>query len=408
MAVVETLAAAAGVAIENARLFESSRRRQHWLEAATEINEAIIGGVGIGAALALITLRARELLNADATVLLTGSASDPAALEITAGSGAVIDRMVGRSIPVGDPTVAEVFSTGNPKVVTDLAGLIRCEPLFAGPAGGPAMVVPLRTVAGVRGVLIAMRRKGRQPYSTDLPAVLGSIADQAVVASEFAEKQRSQRLLDLLADRDRIATDLHDHVIQRLFATGLSLQGTLRRVTDDDVRKRLQRSVEQLDQTVREIRTAIFDLHTAGHDGGGSLRRALLDIVAELTAESGLTPSVRIGGAVDTLVPAALAEHAEAVLREAVSNAVRHADASSLSVAVDVTDRMLIDVTDNGRGLPPHAHRSGLANLDRRARQCGGEFAVTSTAGGGTTLSWRVPLVPPAQPVPFSQPGQPA
>ncbi len=220
---------------------------------------------------------------------------------------------------------------------------------------------------------------------------LTSFAEQATLALQLGEKNRAQRQLDVFADRDRIARDLHDHVIQRLFATGLQLQSTLRRATDPDVQRRIREAVDELDTTVREIRTAIFDLHTTG-DEDGSLRRRILDTAAEAAAGSGVSPSVRTSGAVDTLVPADVGAHAVAVVREAVSNAVRHGHPATITVTVVAGADLLLEVRDDGAGFDPGVARSGLLNLADRAHECGGELEVHCDESGGTRLTWRVPL----------------
>jgi signal transduction histidine kinase len=219
-----------------------------------------------------------------------------------------------------------------------------------------------------------------------------SFADEATLAVDLAEKNRVQRQLDVFADRDRIARDLHDHVIQRLFATGMSLQSTLRRTAEPEVQQRMQHAVDELDQTVREIRTAIFDLHMPMAGSGAGLRRRLLDVTAAAVEGSAVSPSVRMAGPVDSLVGAEIAEHAEAVVREALSNVVRHARASTVTVTVDVGDELVIDVRDDGVGIDPAAARSGLRNLEWRARDCGGQLTVDAPPDGGTLLRWRVPL----------------
>ena len=163
----------------------------------------------------------------------------------------------------------------------------------------------------------------------------------------------------------------------------------MRRITEPEVAARLQTAVEQLDETVREIRTSIFDLHS---NDNSSLRRRLLDLVAGLTESTHLSPAVRMSGTVDNSVPPELAEHVEAVVREAVTNAVRHAQATELTVLVDAGEDVVITVQDNGIGIPPDTARSGLRNLARRAEQFGGTFAVRGTEGGGACVVWRVPL----------------
>jgi signal transduction histidine kinase len=209
----------------------------------------------------------------------------------------------------------------------------------------------------------------------------------------MAAKHHAQRQLDIFGDRDRIARDLHDHVIQRLFAAGMGLQGTLQRTTDPAVRRRLQDTVDQLDQTVREIRTSIFDLHTPSAITRSSLRRRLLDIIAEVTEDSALSPSVRIDGPVDSVVPERIGQHAEAVVREVVSNAVRHAKASELIVTIEARDDLIIDIRDNGRGITERGRRSGLLNIEKRAVECTGTCTVESGPGVvGTRIVWVVPV----------------
>jgi signal transduction histidine kinase len=384
--VLQALAAAAGVAVENARLFERSRVRERWLEASAEINAELLAGASGEDALHLIAQRALELSAADeALIVLRGSGDERPAVAAGAGTGS--QQLRGADLAVPGSPVEEVLRTGSPKLIENLDGLLaESDTDF-----GPGVAVPMRAGSGVTGVLLAARIKGAPAFMPDQVPVLASFADQAALALGFVEKQRTQRMLDVLADRDRIARDLHDHVIQRLFVTGLSLQGSLRRVTDGEVRARVQHAVEQLDQTVREIRTSIFNLQSSWRDGS-SLRRRLLDLVADLTAHTALSPVVRMSGTIDNSVSADVADHAEAVIREAVANAVRHARASELTVTVEAGDELTISVVDNGVGMPEVTARSGLRNLERRAAELGGDLVVGSEPGGGTRLMWHVPL----------------
>jgi len=383
--VLQALAAAAGVAIENARLFERSRMRERWVEATAEINSELLGGASGEVALQLIAQRTLELLGADCALIVLGD--DEHTPHVTAAAGLSVDHLVGADLAVGDSAVQEVLRRGTPKLVGDLEGHLGDVPdVF-----GPGVAVPMRVGAAVTGVLLAARRKGEAPFQPDQVPVLAYFADQAALALELADKQRSQRLLDVLADRDRIARDLHDHVIQRLFSTGLSLQGTVKRLGDGEIRARVRTAVEQLDQTVLEIRTSIFDLQDAG-DSGVGLRRRLLDLIADLSADAPFSPSVRMSGTVDNSVSDEIGEHAVAVVGEAVSNALRHARATELVVTVEATDELVISVVDNGVGMPGDVARSGLRNVDQRAIGLGGSLAVTSEPSGGTRLTWRAPL----------------
>jgi signal transduction histidine kinase len=391
--VLQALAAAAGVAIENARLFEQARMRQRWLEASSEIRAELLAGASTADALRLVAQRALELSAADDVLILLVHADQPDALVVRAGAGERSAVLSGSTIAATAPAVEDVFRSGRTMLIPDLAASFGAALGDHTDGFGPALTVPLRSPAGVSGVLMAVRDKGAAPFEPAQVPVLASFADQAALALEAAQAQQAQRLLDVLADRDRIALDLHDHVIQRLYAAGMTLQGTLRLISGPDARTRIHKVVEQLDETIRDIRTSIFDLQTTADSGkGGSLRRRLLDVAAEAAAGSGLSPSVRMSGAVDTVVPAAIAEHAEAVVREGVSNAVRHAHATAITVTAEAGDELIIEVFDNGAGIPDKAARSGLVNLERRAAACDGSFTVVAQQGGGTQLTWRVPL----------------
>jgi len=383
---VEALAAAAGIAVHNADLFEQSRLRQQWLEASAEIRNELLSGASEDDALGLIAQRTLELTSSDATVIVLGPDPRDGAFVIRAQSGSEEPGL--RRLPGGDPLLREVVESRTAVLAATAGDLLSG---VGRPGYGSTVAVPLYSHDNVIGVLVALRRVDGAVFEPGEVPLLTSFADQATLALELGEKNRTQRQLDVFADRDRIARDLHDHVIQRLFATGLQLQSTLRRSTDPAVQHRIQQSVAELDETVREIRSAIFDLHTAGDGTDGGLRRRLLDTAAEAAAGSGLSPSVRLAGAVDTLVSPEVGAHALAVVREAVSNAVRHGGATAVTVTVEVGDDLLIDVVDDGIGIDPSAARSGLRNLEERAQQCRGELTVHPEPQGGTRLSWRVP-----------------
>jgi len=388
-AVVQALASAAGIAVQNADLFEQTRLRQQWLEASAEIRSELLSGATDDDALNLIAQRAMELTGSDAALIVLGP--DPESGDFTVRGHCGPDRaaLVGRRIGGDDPLLREVLDSRAavlaPSSGTLLGGAETAE-------YGPTVAVPLRSQEVVNGVLVAFRLPRGSPFLPGEVPLLTSFADQATLAMELGEKNRALRKLDVLADRDRIARDLHDHVIQRLFASGMQLQGTIRRSTDPEVRDRLAHVVDELDTTVRELRTAIFDLQTAGEGPAGGLGRRLLDTAAEAAAGSGMAPSVRISGPIDSLVPPEVGTHAVAVVREAVSNVVRHAEASRVTVTVEAGQDFQIEVVDDGVGFDPDAARSGLHNLEQRARECGGECSVSPATVRGTRLSWRVPL----------------
>jgi signal transduction histidine kinase len=387
--VLEALAAAAGVAVENSRLFEEARLRERWQQASGEVNALLLGGASAEDALDLIVRRTRELSRSDSAVILLADGEN---LVVRAAAGPRGEQLMGQTVPAAEPTFAAVLTDRTPTAIADFTHVGGEEATALGDFG-PAHAVPLGPPSNLAtGLLLALRNKGGDQFGQEQLSLLASFSDQASLALELADKNRQQRMLDVLADRDRIAGDLHDHVIQRLFAAGMSLQGIVRRITDPSARGRVTRVVSQLDETVREIRTSIFDLQTVHETDQGSLRRRMLDVVAESSAGTGISPSVRISGAVDSLVPDTLAEHTLAALREGISNAVRHARATSVTVTVEAGDDLVVDVADDGVGMPAGVARSGLLNLERRARACGGGCVVSSRPAGGTRLTWRVPL----------------
>jgi two-component system, NarL family, sensor histidine kinase DevS len=388
--VIEALAAAAGVAIENARLFEQARLRERWQQASGEVNSLLISGGSSDSALELIVTRTLELSRAKCALILLAD-EQRETLTVRAGTGDGDERILGFAVLADKPVIADVLNHGHAKVIPDIAELMGPETELFGQYG-PANLVPLTSGAAANGVLLALRGKGDQQFPREYLPMLSSFADQATLALEWVDRQQQQRMLDVLADRDRIAGDLHDHVIQRLFVAGMSLQAVVGQIVNANARGRVTQVVAQLDATVSDIRTSIFDLHTPTEENPGSLRRSMLDAVAELSSEAAMSPAVRISGAVDTLVTGTLAEHALAVVQEGVSNAVRHAQASDITVTVEAGADLVIDVTDDGVGMPEDVGRSGLLNLERRAGECGGAVIVTGGQNGGTRLVWRVPI----------------
>ena len=389
-AVLTALAGAAGIAIDNAHLYEVSEVRRRWLAAIADVRAALLDAPSAGAALVLIAERLTELTEAEVTWLLLGPEADTGAYTIAAQSRRGPRDLTGeRTSASANPVLAAVEAAG--RVVTLDLSTVEFE--NRGPVGewGPCIAIPLRGTHAQNAVVIACRRAGAEPFDDSVLPLVTAFADQATASLDMAARQLLSHQLDVYADRDRIARDLHDHVIQRVFASGLALQAVLPRIPDAQVRERISFVVAQLDETVRDIRTTIFDLHTTDDgDSGDSLRRRLLDIV---TATAGdLQPTVRMSGAVDSLVTGALAADVEAVAREAVSNAARHSGGAHVTVTLDVSDTVVLEVGDDGRGIDLDAARSGLRNLQRRAEQRGGALSVEPLAEGGTRLRWSAPL----------------
>jgi signal transduction histidine kinase len=389
--VVQALAAAAGIAVQNADLYEQAQLRQQWLEATAEIRAELLSGVSEEDALRLIAQRTIELTRSDYAVIVLGPDPDTAEFVVKAQSGEDETDLLGYRTGPRHPLLRGVVE-GGAMVLTELSEQMLENSGFPAWRYGPTVAVPMRSQDSVIGVLVVLRLVGQPTFEPGEVPLLTSFAEQATLALELGEKNRAQRQLDVFTDRDRIARDLHDHVIQRLFASGLQLQSTLRRITDPSAQARVQQTVDDLDATIREIRTSIFDLHTAGEPSSVSLRRALLDTATEAVAGSELMPSVRIEGAVDTVVPADVGAHAVAVVREAISNAVRHGLPTAVTLTVEAGAELAIDVLDNGIGIDPDRARSGLRNLEQRAAECGGTLSVRAEPAGGTRLVWRVPL----------------
>jgi signal transduction histidine kinase len=390
--VVKALAGAAGIAVDNARLYEDARHRQAWLEATSEVTAQLLAASEPVEALRLIANRAMELTGADYTLIAVPDDPDVPPSEITeltvaVSAGMDSEAVTGRRIPIAGSTAGSVFADRVPRSVSSLAFGIADG---LGVEFGSALALPLGGGESISGVLLAVRSPGSGGFDDQQLQVVSLFADQAALALQRAESQSARRELEVLADRDRIAQDLHDHVIQRLFAIGMAMQGTHRRAKSPAVAQRLAEHIDQLHDVIQEIRTAIFDLQVAPGEAP-RLRSTLHGVITDLTAETSLRTTVRMSGPVD-VVPAELAAHAEAVVREAVSNAVRHARADELVVTISVDDDLVVDVSDNGVGIPDTVARSGLHNLRQRAEDSGGSCTVQRREGGGTRLVWTAPL----------------
>jgi signal transduction histidine kinase len=390
-AVLTALAGAAGIAIHNARLYEESEIRRRWLAAVADVRAVLLETPSAADALTLIAERIAGLTEADATWLFMGPHPETGAYTMSAQSGKGLNDLTDERFAPGDSPVLDALDQADGVVTMDLSGMAY-ESRNPHIDWGPCIAIPLRGTHSDNAVVIAARKVGADPFDPSITPLVKAFADQASVALDMAARQRLARQLDVYEDRDRIARDLHDHVIQRVFAAGLALQAVLPRVDDAQARSRVGFVVRQLDDTVRDIRTTIFDLKTtADADAGGSVRRRLLDIVNE-TADGILEPTVRMSGAIDTLVTGELAADVEAVVREGVSNAARHSGGGHVTVTLDVADEVVVEIVDDGRGIDPQAARSGLRNLEQRAGGHGGQSAVEVVRDGGTRLRWSAPL----------------
>ncbi|MDX3797330.1 GAF domain-containing protein [Streptomyces sp. AK04-3B] len=393
ISVTLTLAVAAGVAIDNARLYAESRQRERWLQANAEITHRLMSGGARSEVLGLIAERAGEITgSALAAVALPMQDTKSLAVEIAVGMDAEAHH--GLVLSMDRSLMGLAFSAAAPVTSEDVGHDERISlepPRFGGL--GPAVAVPIGTgELGPRGVVLLAREVGGPSFAATETETLQAFAAQAAVAMELAERRQDAEQIAVLEDRDRIARDLHDLAIQRLFATGMTLQSAGRFIEHAEASERVARAVDDLDETIKIIRSTIFGLRTRDGTGEAGLRARAVRVVGEAAPVLGFAPSVRMEGLLDTDVPREIADHVVAVLSEALTNIARHARADRTEVVLATDGREVrLSVTDNGVGIPADGRRSGLRNMAERAGQVGGRLELTEPEGGGTTLVWRVP-----------------
>jgi signal transduction histidine kinase len=392
--VLSTLAVAAGVAIDNARLYEDARLRERWQRANAEISHSLMSGSDRAESLGLIAERAREISgSALAAVAMPMEGTKSLTVEIAVGVDAEAHR--GLVLPMGETLMGLAYTATAPVTSGDVihdARITSEPPRFEGL--GPAVAVPIGTgESGVRGVVLVAREADGPVFLQKETELLQGFAAQAAIAMELADRRQDAQQIALLEDRDRIARDLHDLAIQRLFATGMTLQSAGRFIEHPEASERVLRAVDDLDETIKIIRSTIFGLRARTGTAGSGLRARVVRATGEATPVLGFAPSVRMEGLVDTDVPPEIAEHVVAVLTEALINIARHAHADRAQVVLTADGREVrLRVSDNGVGIPSGGRRSGLLNMADRAEDLGGGFEVTGPEGGGTALDWHVPL----------------
>jgi signal transduction histidine kinase len=262
------------------------------------------------------------------------------------------------------------------------------------------MVLPLGGSRGVRGALVIGRLQGRHRFADADLEMATTFAHHAAIALELADSRVDHQRILLLEDRDRIARDLHDHVIQRLFALGLTVQSVANGLGTDDRAARLDQVVRDMDDTIRQTRTSIFQLRGPLGPETGTARARLLSVADEVGQMLGFQPSLSFAGPVDAVVPEPVADDLVAVLRESLTNVARHASATTVQVdLVTTTTELRLDIVDDGVGIGEIERRSGLANLKQRAECHGGSLtlseapsATTQPDHRGTHLRWTIPL----------------
>lgn len=378
---VSALAATAGVAIENARLYAAAERRQEWLQASTEVTRQLLSVDGEDP-LSVVARHARRIADADvAAVLLPTGDGRRTIVEVASGVGA--DELTARTVPLDDSVVGLALESGTAVLVADARSdeRFRLHLPDVVPVG-PLMVLPLGASGRARGVLVIGRLHGRHHFNLADLEMAAAFADHAAIALELADARTDQQRLTLLEDRDRIARDLHDHVIQRLFALGLTVQSVATALGEDGRGRRLTRVVSDIDETIRQTRTSIFQLRGPLGPETGTVRTRLLQVAGEVAPLLGFDAELRFAGPIEAVVPEPVVDDLVAVLREALSNAARHACAHRVEVdVVASTTQLAITVADNGVGLTDTTRRSGLANLRHRAEQHGGTLELSTGAG---------------------------
>jgi signal transduction histidine kinase len=386
------LAAAAGIAINNADLFEEVRRAERERAGLQEIATALLAGTDTQTILEVVAARAREIVDADlATIALPTPGTDQMSIQVAIGKQS--DAVLGRSFGASGTITGEVFETAEPVTLNDLStDRRRTQPQVELGTIGPAVFVPLGAAGNVLGSLAVSRAVGSDPFRAGDVAVLRQFATQASVVIEQGRARDELHRLSLLENQERIARDLHDTVIQRLFATGLSLQGVSRLIREDEPRRRVEAAVDELDTTVRHIRTVIFDVEST-RGAEGSLRRRVLEVTREASRPLGFTPHTTFDGLVDAEIGGPLGDDLIATLREALSNVARHAHATRVEVDVRAAAATAeLRVRDDGVGLSASASPGyGLQNMRTRAEQHGGQCSISGSASG-TVVEWTVPL----------------
>ncbi|QNE76177.1 GAF domain-containing protein [Streptomyces finlayi] len=397
---VRVLATEAGIAIGNARLYEAARQRERWIDGSVAVTTALLSGGHADDALSVVAEQARRLADAAAGMVLLPTAEG--GLEIVAVDAEDPSDSLGVIIPA-ESTVVAALLDGQAVFVEDSASDARMTTGLAG-RFGPSMLLPLHSGGRVLGALATPRGPGARPFTESERTLATQFASQAALALMMAEAQRDRERLAVYEDRDRIARDLHDLVIQRLFATGMMLESAQRGSVVPEVRTGVGRAVDELDVTIQEIRTAIFALQQEPAEVPSGLRTRVLREINMAAVPLGFKPSHHFVGAVDSLVGERTGKNLIAALREALSNAFRHAGASLIDVVVDATvtlpdgrEGVRLSVADDGVGIPEGGRRSGLRNLARRAESLGGTSWFgpgigEDGGGGGATVVWEAPL----------------
>jgi GAF domain-containing protein len=389
---ITTLAAVAGIAIDNARLHEDALRREHWLEANRDLTAELVGGRDPRQVVAMLVTRIRDLTSAATTKLVIPLGDDEQELLVEVADGLHADWLRDQRFSREGSICGQVLQTGEAVVHDDvmLHGSPH-EPLRAIGGYGPVMVLPLAARGQRLGTLSVAREKGQPSFSDDDVRLAEAFTAQAALALDYGDAQAARRRAAVYDERERIGHDLHDLVIQRLFGTGLALEGVSGRVADPLVVERVNDAVDQIDAAIRELRSSIFGLH--GREGAAGLTRQIGDICTTAEVLLGFPPDCHIDPAADARIAHELTPDLIAVIRETLTNVSRHARASRVTVTLAVDDDAVrLDIVDNGRGIEPTGHRGGIAHIRARAERLAGTMDIGRAQEGGTYVTLIVPL----------------
>jgi signal transduction histidine kinase len=391
------LASAAGVAIDNARLYDRLTRREAALTAIQLVATSVLEGADTDQTLHFVAERARVLARADAASVAL-PADDGRSLVCSVAAGAVDEDLIGMSFPLRGSVSGDVLQSGETAVFTDLSrDARRAQPQVRRGRIGPAIFVALTVSGRPLGSLFVGRAQGAHPFAQADVDLVGSFAAQAGVVIDTATQRQQLGRLSVLEEQERIARDLHDTVIQQVFAVGLSLNSAAKLAGDHPVHPRIDAAIDDLDAVIRQLRTVIFDVGSGVMRPSADLRTDLLEQIREVSRVLGFDPKTNFEGLVDLVLRPEMAKIVSATLREALSNVARHAHASRVDISVTAgADRLSIRIVDDGVGVPAAASHSGgrgLSNMRARAEQKGGRFTLKSGPDGtGTALEWEVPV----------------
>jgi signal transduction histidine kinase len=387
------LATQAGVAIANAYLYEQTRQRERWLAALRDITAEILEGADADSLLTGIAEHARDLAGADSATILTATPI-PGQLVVAAAVGAHAAQVRAQSVPTAKSISGDVMESGRPLIIEDaLAHTNAYQPILRLGRVGPAIFVPLRIRGRATGTLMVANLTGGRRFDQETLKLVETFADQASVAMEYARAQAELRKVGLMEERERIAKELHDGVIQALFAVGMGLQGTALMTSTPEQAGRIEGAVGELDKVIRDLRNYIFGLRP-GILADRQLDQALRSLGEEVNGRSNGGVVVEV----ESDLAAELSGRSHEIVqltREALSNIVRHANAKMSTVRLTRSGRnATLEIQDDGSGFDPRhdSAGNGLRNMRERAAALGGKLQLTSRAGRGTTLNITFPV----------------